>query len=196
MTTRILDKTDKGREEIATRKYRLTPRLRTLLVLIDGKNDEGNLLKKVSGLGLSEESITELLSNGFIHTIGLSSAHKTTGAAETAAELNSVSIPGLTAGDSSLLSASESIPLTPLSGGGASAQATQFQALYNFFTETIKSTIGLRGYGLQLKVERASSIDDFRELRQLYVDAVLKARGSEMARSLSDRLDQLLNSGQ
>ncbi len=64
--TRILDKTDKGREEITTRQYRLAHRLRTLLVLIDGKHTEDEILKQVIGLGLNEQSIAELLDNGFI----------------------------------------------------------------------------------------------------------------------------------
>jgi NaMN:DMB phosphoribosyltransferase len=72
----------------------------------------------------------------------------------------------------------------------------QFEAIYHFYTETIKSTIGLRGYGLQLKVEKAASIDDFRALRQAYLEAVLKAKGNEMARSLRSRLDQLLYLGE
>jgi hypothetical protein len=70
---------------------------------------------------------------------------------------------------------------------------TQFQALYHFYTTTIKSTLGLRGFTLQLKVERCGNIEDFKALRQTYVDAVLKSKGAEMARSLGDRLDHLLN---
>ena len=72
---------------------------------------------------------------------------------------------------------------------------SQFEAIYRFYNETIKSMIGLRGYSLQLKVEKASSIEDFRALRILYLEAVLKAKGEETTRSLRDRLDQLLYLG-
>ena len=47
----IFDKTDKGREEIITRQYRLASRLRPLLVLIDGKKTTPELLQQVGGLG-------------------------------------------------------------------------------------------------------------------------------------------------
>lgn len=188
----ILDKTDKGREEIATRKYRLAPRLRTLLVLIDGKHDANDLLKKVSGLGLDEQSLTELLDSGFVHSTMINTLANPD---SIAAELDKVSITEPAASYNSMPPATE-----PVSGEQpvpeAPSHAEQYQALYNFYTETIKSTVGLRGYGLQLKVERASSIDDFRNLRQAYLDAVLKAKGNEMARSLGDRLDQLLHSTQ
>jgi hypothetical protein len=37
MSAVIYDKTEKGREEVATRKYQLAPRMRSLLVMVDGK---------------------------------------------------------------------------------------------------------------------------------------------------------------
>lgn len=176
MTSRIFDKTDKGREEIATRKYRLAPRLRTLLVLVDGKQSADDLLKKVAGIGLSEESVSELLNDGYIQVAFTAEPAPTSISAQPAVIL-----------PSEPAAAAESI----LPEG-----ENQFVAIYHFYTETIRSTIGLRGYGLQLKVEKAASIDDFRQLRQPYLDAVLKAKGNEMARSLRDRLDQLLFLGE
>ena len=65
-------------------------------------------------------------------------------------------------------------------------------AVQEFYTQTIKSTLGLRGMILQLKVDKCGNIAAFRELREVYVEAVLKAKGREMALSLSGRLDQLL----
>ena len=167
MTHRIFDKTDKGREEIATRKFQLTGRLRTLLVMVDGKQSDDELLKKVGGIGLTQESFTELLDNGFIQL-----------AVQAAAAFQPVSAQA-----------------APTSAAPQPDIPNQFQAIYEFYTETIKSTIGLRGYALQLKVEKAASIEDFRALREPYLEAVLKAKGKEIARSLRTRLDQLLYAG-
>lgn len=66
-------------------------------------------------------------------------------------------------------------------------------AVYDFYTKTIKSNIGLRGFTLQLKVEKAATIDDLRQLRDPYVDAVLKAKGRDKAALLAEQLDQLLD---
>ena len=66
MNTSIYDKTDKGREEIATRQHHLQARLRTLLLLIDGQHNLDDLLKKTAGLGLNEENVAQLLAEGFI----------------------------------------------------------------------------------------------------------------------------------
>ena len=67
----IFDKTAKGRDEIATRKHRLPSRLRTLLLLVDGKQDAASLLQKVRGLGMKEENLAELLEQGFIREASL-----------------------------------------------------------------------------------------------------------------------------
>lgn len=176
MSNPVFDKTEKGREEIATRKHHLAPRLRTLLVLIDGKQSKEELLKKVAGIGLGEEGIEELMNNGFIEIPAASQS-----AAMTEAALQPEKPP-----------VAASAPADAILPEGEN----QFQAIYHFYTETIKSTIGLRGYGLQLKVEKAATVDDFRALRQPYLEAVLKAKGNEMARSLRSRLDQLLYLGE
>lgn len=182
MTTSIFDKTDKGREEIATRKYQLASRLRTLLVLIDGKHTVDDLLKKIAGLGLDQQSIAELQRDGFIQDESRSTIQQSPAAADHVDQATSAA---------ATLTSDTSTATDFLPEG-----ETQFEAVYHFYNETIKSTVGLRGYALQLKVERCSSIEDFRGLRQSYLEAVLKAKGNEMARSLRDRLDQLLYLGE
>lgn len=167
----MFDKTDKGREEIATRKHHLAPRLRTLLLLIDGKHSTEDLLGKVAGLGLASDSITELLNSGFIQPLQV---------APVAPE------------PSPVFQAEAPVAEAPHAGPAMPNGETQFEAIYHFYNETIKSTLGLRGYALQLKVERAASIDEFRALRQPYIEAVLKAKGPEMAKGMKMRLDEIL----
>ena len=185
MTTLLFDKSDKGREEIATRKYQLAPRLRSLLVLIDGKHSTDDLLKKVAGLGLDTQSINELLDNGFIHTIEVAPAAPPEAPKPAVAEAPPAERrgAGLPAADASVVSENND----PVRAG-----EHPIQALHAFFNETIKSTIGLRGFTLQLKVERCNTAADFREIRQPYLEAVLKAKGNDVARGLRDRLDLLL----
>ena len=64
MTT--YNKTAKGREEISARTYGLPSRMRTLLVMIDGRHPMEELLPKVTGLGLDAGAVQELLAQGFI----------------------------------------------------------------------------------------------------------------------------------
>ena len=67
--------------------------------------------------------------------------------------------------------------------------------LCQFFNSTIKRNIGLRGLGLQLKVEHAANVDELRALRQPFLDAVHKAKGGELAQRLRVELDELLDNG-
>lgn len=166
MNTSIYDKTARGREEIATRRDGLAPRLRSLLVLIDGRRPEEELLRNVAGLGLTIAALHELLAGEYIV---LSTSYASM--AEEPAEPPEP----------------EPEPAQP-----AAAQVQQFQSVYQFYNQTIKSTIGLRGFTLQLKVEKASSVDELRQLRAPYLEAVQKAKGSDTAAALALQLDRLL----
>ncbi|MES2113696.1 MAG: hypothetical protein V4578_01020 [Pseudomonadota bacterium] len=213
MKTSIYDKTAKGREEIATRRYQLAPRLRTLLVLVDGRRPEDELLRNVAGLGLTADAMQELLREQFIV---LSTSYSTIEAPLVdAEEITAVPAPAVAVPMPAMPQAAPPVmpappPLQPLAAapGVAPAAATpqaapaapavtptkaqQFQALYDFYNKTIKSTIGLRGFTLQLKVEKAACVEDFHELRRPYLEAVLKAKGGEMAERLGAQLDELL----
>ncbi len=162
----IFDKTDKGREEIVTRKYRLASRLRSLLVLIDGKKDNTELLSKVAGLGLDMQSLVELAEGEFIEGVAI--------------------VPGSDPAIPPPSHIQEGVKNMPMMSPEA------YLILQTFFNETIRSVIGLRGFTLQLKVERASTLADFEALREPFLAAVKKAKGSEAMVSLGERLNQLL----
>jgi hypothetical protein len=69
MTGCIYEKTDKGRDEIATRKYQVGPRLRTLLVMIDGRQRLDALLRDFSALGIDETCVRQLLEHEYIRPV-------------------------------------------------------------------------------------------------------------------------------
>ncbi|AMP00908.1 hypothetical protein CAter10_3393 [Collimonas arenae] len=71
----IFDKTEQGRAEIATRGQTVGPRLRTLLLLVDGKTADDELLRKVAGLGLGQEHLDELLQAGLIQISSSPATH-------------------------------------------------------------------------------------------------------------------------
>lgn len=70
MTTALLDlrfiKTDKGAAEIRERRFGLHPRLRSLLVMVDGTLRGADLATRASALGGGLESLEQLLRDGFI----------------------------------------------------------------------------------------------------------------------------------
>jgi hypothetical protein len=63
---RVLGKTVKGQEEIDTRAYRLTPRLRSLLIMVDGKRTDEALRAM---LPQADEGLAALLEQGFVQVL-------------------------------------------------------------------------------------------------------------------------------
>jgi hypothetical protein len=195
----IYDKTEKGREEIATRKYQLPPRLRTLLVMIDGRNPLDTVLRNIAGLGLNGESVNLLVANEYIHLVsgGEEAANEPEHPAAAGRPASLRRPPGvrrphpLQSAQAGGDAAEEPAPIAP-DTAAAVGEAERYRAVYEFYNQTIKSTLGLRGFALQLKVEKAANLETFRELRTPYLEAVFKAKGAELARSLRDRLDTLL----
>lgn len=188
----IFDKTDKGREEISTRKYRLAPRLRTLLLLIDGKKSTDILLQKIAGL--DGQSISELQVSGFIQPIGESDSATTVSESATDSTTIQAQPADITAPViQDPTQVDKAITAKPLAEEVADAETSQFKALQAFYTETIRTKIGLRGYSLQQIVDQAVSVRALRELRESYLAAVTKAKGESIAQNMAVRLDQLLD---
>lgn len=209
MDKHIYDKTDKGREEIATRKYHIPAKLRSLLVMIDGRRPLEVLMKNFIPLGLSIDQINDLLKNEYIYLADaglpepladaeLAKTHGPSARARMAARREASGRSN--SHDEAVHAAAGELQAAAHGPDTVAAitvsDAERHIALQEFYTQTIKSTLGLRGMLLQLKVEKCSDIHDFRALRDVYLEAVLKAKGREMALSLSGRLDQLLGAEQ
>lgn len=180
MATIYYDKTEKGREEISSRKYQLPSKLRPLLVMIDGKHGSEELLKRLAALGLNQENLNELLRLEFIAPVAVPSQ-----AAATEAHKDHLSATpqSITVAKTAPIELTDDKPSTP---------AEKIATIRQFFTETIKGNLGLRGFTLQLKVERADTLEDFISLSEDYVEALYKAKGQQIARNLEARLKELI----
>ena len=64
-TQDVLQKTGKSTEELRTRRHGLSPRLRQLLILIDGKRDVAELARMLPAPDLAEQ-LVQLESGGFV----------------------------------------------------------------------------------------------------------------------------------
>lgn len=62
----VLHKTGKGVEEIQTRKHRLEQKLRTVLIVVNGKATGAELVKQFEQMGDVTPMIEQLLAGGFI----------------------------------------------------------------------------------------------------------------------------------
>jgi hypothetical protein len=65
-TSAIYQKSAKGSQAISTRDHALAPKLRSMLILVDGKRGFDELAKLSSLLGNTDELLTQLLDQGYI----------------------------------------------------------------------------------------------------------------------------------
>jgi hypothetical protein len=63
-------KTEAGRAEIANRSQKLSPALRSILVLVDGHRDAGSLRKLGAGLHAPADALDHLLAARLISGVG------------------------------------------------------------------------------------------------------------------------------
>jgi predicted transcriptional regulator len=64
--TTVFKKSDKGEEEIRTRKYGISQSLRQVLIFVDGTTAVSKILEKTSGLPEVNRALEELQQQGFI----------------------------------------------------------------------------------------------------------------------------------
>lgn len=62
----VLSKTSKGGQEIETRAHKLDPRLRALLIMVNGKATAGEIAKRFEQAGDVMPLLQQLLAQGFI----------------------------------------------------------------------------------------------------------------------------------
>lgn len=62
-------KSEKGLDEMASRKYGLSLKLRSVLIMIDGKRPFGDLAKMAATFGSAEEILSHLLEGGYVEAI-------------------------------------------------------------------------------------------------------------------------------
>lgn len=90
----IYRKTDKGQAEIATRAHRVVPRLRSALIMVDGKRTDEELCKLI--LPPADEALQALMADGFIEAIAVTAERPTlrpTGAPASAAPASAAPAP-------------------------------------------------------------------------------------------------------
>ena len=207
MVDPIYHKTEAGQEEIRTRARKLEHKLRALLLIVNGERVKSALLAQVSGMGVSEEAFDTLLELGLIEPLpepaeAAPSAvraplpAKREARAETnlfAAYSGFNSAAGKGIDDRVDVLADTTIaPAMVATAPSAPAGADGYKRLYHFYTDVIGNHLGLRGYVLQVKVEKASTVVELAALRDMLGTALQKAKGDITAHAIVDQLDDLL----
>jgi hypothetical protein len=162
MTT-IYRKTTKGQAEIETRAHRLAPRLRSLLVMVDGKRSDADFAQM---LPQAAEALAALAQDGFI------------------AEQARVDAP--------VQAPATAVPARDVSGATVSRPAAapaQFEAMRRDLLRAFNDSLGPAGERMAIKLERARNEGEFRALLPSVVQFVAAVRGRDAAAAFSARIN-------
>ena len=166
--TDVLDKSVKGQEEIRTRKHKLTGKARMLLLLIDGRHPAFVLREQGAKMGLPEDTLDLLFDQGYVEALRSAS--------------------GATAG-----TAAATRELRPAGDAAAEDRFAHYTAARRLITESVFSTLGLKGFMFTLKIEKTGNLDDLRALIPDYQKLMSKALGAEGAALFVGRLHDLMD---
>jgi hypothetical protein len=153
----VYRKTDKGIAEIETRANRLVPRLRTALIMVDGKRSD-NDLRTLCG-GDPEEVLGSLLAQGYIEVIG------------TVAERPPAPPPPA--------------PGAAAPAPRAAAKATSWEDKRRQAVRYLNDTLGPTAESLVLKIEKATSWEEVKPHLEMGEHFVRSARGPSAAREFA-----------
>lgn len=221
MVDPIYQKTEAGQEEIRTRARKLDQKLRALLLIVNGERTRLALMAQVAGMGVAEEAFDTLLALGLIAPMSDPAGQASPSSGASGASGTSAGRPGRQAGarkpaDTNLFAAYSGFnsaggkgiddrveerdvladttiaPAMAPVAAGTPAGASGYQRLYHFYTDVIGNHLGLRGYVLQVKVEKASTVVELAALRDTLGAALQKSKGEITAHAIIDQLDDLL----
>ena len=155
----IYRKTAKGQVEIETRAHRLAPRLRSLLIMVDGKRSDADLAQM---LPQAIEALAALVEGGFI------AEQARTATPAPAQPVRDT--PG---------------PVAPRS----LAPPAQFEAMRRDLLRAFNDRLGPAGERMAIKLERARNEAEFRALLPSAVQLGGALQGRDAAAAFSARID-------
>ncbi len=160
----VVFKTSHGAEELRSRALGLKPRLRTVLVLVDGVLSVGQLEVVAASLGAPSDVLVALHRDGLVETrSALRAAMAPTPAAWVAAA-----------------------PAAPVS------DAERFRSTQKFMNDTVVDAIGLRAFLFTLKLEKCYTCADLQLLLPEFAAKTIKGNGDVAGRMLESRARQML----
>ena len=149
-------KTDAGKQEIQDRGRKLPASLRSLLLMVDGQRDQAQLRDLMAGLRVPDDALEQLLVMGLVKRD------------QPAAPASSVA--------QSLAAAA------PLPGEvQLPADFGRYRRLYEIVTDTVRRHMGLKGYFIQLKIEKCADVDALLALLPEIATALTKAKDHTFA---------------
>lgn len=156
----IYAKTAQGLHEIATRERRLSPRLRSALILVDGKRDQDELSRLIQN---PDETLQALLEAQLIAAVASGKPARSSKPAELDEEPAAAAAPG------------------------AGLSATDLAALRREAVRALNDLLGPEAESLAMRMERAGDEEQLRAALERAVQYIANARGGGAAATFATR---------
>lgn len=178
----VYRKSAKGLQEIETRAYRLSPRLRQVLILVDGRRTDEDLRRLVATHG--DESLHALAADGYIELVGITAMH----APARPVAVGVTGGAGAPAPSPSMAAARAPAPRPAMPSEEVPAVAPAFsEQLRRDAVRALTDQVGPVGEALALKIERARNADELRPLLEMALQSIRNTRGASAAASFGER---------
>lgn len=176
-------KTEAGKREIQDRALRLPAALRSILLMVDGQRDQAQLRELMAGLRAPDDAIEQLVVKGLIQRgDGAPSAAPVVEAPAEAPAKAAVHAPVQAQAPVEMPVQAPATDLPALPGAiSMPADFGNYRRLYNFVTDAVNRHLGLKGYFMQLKVERCADVDALLILLPEVATALTKAKDHTFA---------------
>ena len=163
-------KTAAGADEVKARSRALPPRLRTMLIMVDGTRTAAQLLAAATTLGAPADFLSTLLQMGLVQV------------------RTEVRTEARTAAPAPAMPIEQATPEMDL----PSTDGERFRVAQKFMNDSVVDALGLRAFFFTLKLEKAANCDDLRLLLPEFFKAVAKGAGEDKARRFEARARQTL----
>jgi hypothetical protein len=161
-------KTDKGQAEIETRAFRLSPRLRTPLIMVDGRRNEDELRKLIPQ---PEETLQALLDQGFIEVVA--------GSAEPRSSSESASSSKHAASAAATVDVALDLDEAPV--------PMRFEDLRRQAVRSLIDQVGPAAEGVAMKMEKTRNVQELRPLLAVARDILSTSAGPSSAAAFTAR---------
>lgn len=175
----LFGKTAAGREALTTRPAGLGPRLRALLIMVDGKRSLAEFEKLSGSLEQATQSLNELMAAGWVEMVGADGLPKAVAAPPAGASAEPVAAPPAPA------SAAAPAPVSTLPFSDARRQVVRF---INDQLGPMGETLAIRAEGCKTPADLQAALPRIREgLKSFKGSAVVQQFDEEIA----DRLPKV-----
>jgi len=181
-------KTEAGRQEIEARTRRLPTALRSILLMVDGQRTDAELRAVIEGVRAPPDALEQLRDMGLIADSWSVITGKPVLPAAAATPAAPVAMPPAAAA-----AATADTPTSAVVEPVPDA-AQEYRRLHERMSGAVGRYLGLKGYFLQLKIERCSDLQALQELLPDLEAALRKARGAAFATQWMEESGQTVSS--